>query len=467
MTILSSNEAAVLASLKDSREKGVKQIDAEAGIGEDGVRRGVFFLSQKGLVEMKVKERKSIILTEKGKSALDSLPDLKLLECNDKGIGEIGKDILPFLGPMKSFGFIAVENKVIKVISKDGSGYPILLGLKNPEKAEKQILDELKKRGYVEEKAAKDISARITGKGLALEVSGSKQLKEITSEIIRSGKANFAKLNIVPETVEPAGSGKLHPLTMAIDRIKEIFISMGFEEMEGNYVEEAFWNFDALFQPQDHPSRELADTFYVNGKSDLKDMPKGIQARAKEVHEQGWKGSWSPEEAKKLILRTHTTVLSARTLAKRKRGKFFAIGRVFRNEAIDFKHLAEFHQVEGIIADKSVNFRQLLGILRTFYSRMGFKKIRFRPSYFPYTEPSLEIVAFFEPRQEWIELGGAGIFRPEVSEILGCEYPVLAFGLSLERPLMMILGIDDIRAFYNNDAGFLNSVRRDIIGGKG
>jgi phenylalanyl-tRNA synthetase alpha chain len=466
MTSLSSNEIAVLSSLKDGKEKTVKEISLGTKIGEDGARRGVFFLSQKGLAEMKVKERKSMILTEKGKSALSSLPDLRLLSCEGKGIREIDKEILPFLGPMKSFNFISVEKGTIRVLGKDQSKYPILLGLKSPEKADRPILGELKKRGYIEEKESKDISARITKQGIELKISPGPELKEITSETIKSGKTKFAKLNIVPETVEPAPSGKLHPLSTAIDRIKNIFVSMGFEEMEGNYIEEAFWNFDALFQPQDHPSRELADTFYIKGRSELKETPKDMIERAKAVHDHGWKGSWDIEEAKKLILRTHTTVLSARTLAKRKRGKFFAIGRVFRNEAIDFKHLAEFHQVEGIIADESVNFRQLLGILKNFYARMGFRKIRFVPSYFPYTEPSLEIHVFFEPRQEWIELGGAGIFRPEVCDILGCTYPVLAFGLSLERPLMMILETNDIRAFYNNDVDFLKSVKREFIGEK-
>jgi phenylalanyl-tRNA synthetase alpha chain len=467
MTSLSSNEIAVLTALKDNKEKNVKEIDSIAKIGEDGARRGIFFLSQKGLVEMKVKEKKSIMLTEKGKSALSSLPDLKLLDCEGKNIREIDKGILPFLGPMKAFRFISVENGIIRVLAKDKAKYPILSGLKSPEKADKQIFEELKRRDYIEEKESKEISARITKQGMELKVSSGSELKEITSEIVKSGQMKFAKLNIVPETVEPAPSGKIHPISTAIDKMKGIFVSMGFEEMEGNYIEEAFWNFDALFQPQDHPSRELADTFYIKGKSDLKDIPKDMISRAKAVHDQGWKGSWDIEEAKKLILRTHTTVLSARTLAKRKKGKFFAIGRVFRNEAIDFKHLAEFHQVEGIIADESVNFRQLLGILKSFYSRMGFDKIRFRPSYFPYTEPSLEIEVFFEPRQEWIELGGAGIFRPEVCDILGCEYPVLAFGLSLERPLMMILETNDIRAFYNNDVDFLKSVKREFIGEKG
>jgi phenylalanyl-tRNA synthetase alpha chain len=129
---------------------------------------------------------------------------------------------------------------------------------------------------------------------------------------------------------------------------------------------------------------------------------------------------------------------------------------VFRNEAIDYKHLAEFHQVEGIVAWKDANLRQLLWVLKEFYRRLGFEEIRFRPSYFPYTEPSLEIEVWFDERKQWIELGGAGIFRKQVVEPLGAEYPVLAFGLSLERPLMLMLGLDDIRTFYTNEIEFLD-----------
>jgi phenylalanyl-tRNA synthetase alpha chain len=488
MTALSQNEAKVLRALADGREKGLSAVCAETGLNEDGARRGIFFLSQKGLVHMKVDEKKGFKVTEKGQAALKSFPDLMLLDYGGKSVKDVPQDLAAFLGPMKQFGYISLEGGKIRPLGKGAADYPLLKALKSHEKADAQMLAELRRRGYVEPFESKDISAKITeaGKGAKPDEQGAKSL---TAEMITSGSwkgASFQKLNIAPETVPPHDSGKIHPLTNAIGRIKEIFISMGFEEMEGNYVEEAFWNFDALFQPQDHPSRELADTFYINKASDLydaskeeeadplyiskksrlADAPKNVIGRAKAVHEEGWRQKWDINEAKKTVLRTHTTVLSARTLAKRKRGKFFAIGRVFRNEAIDFKHLAEFHQVEGIIADESVTFRQLLGVLKTFYSRLGFEKIRFRPSYFPYTEPSLEIEVFFEPRKEWIEIGGAGIFRPEVCEILGCAYPVLAFGLSLERPLMMILGTNDIRAFYNNDLDFLKSVKRNFIGAK-
>jgi phenylalanyl-tRNA synthetase alpha chain len=258
--------------------------------------------------------------------------------------------------------------------------------------------------------------------------------------------------------------GKNHPITRITNRMKSIMAELGFQEMEGSIIESSFWNFDALFQPQDHPARELADTFYLQGESPLPPDRKLLE-RVRKAHEEGWKYRWEPKEASKKVLRTHTTCLSARYLAQvkdKKPRKYFAIGRVFRNEATDYKHLAEFHQVEGIIAWENAKFTDLLGILKEFYGKLGFHKIRFRPSFFPYTEPSLEIEVFFEKRGQWLELGGAGIFRPEVSIPLAGIYPVLAWGLSLERPLMLLLELEDIREFYRNDLDFLAKTRIEL-----
>jgi phenylalanyl-tRNA synthetase alpha chain len=192
---------------------------------------------------------------------------------------------------------------------------------------------------------------------------------------------------------------------------------------------------------------------------------KDLIGRVKEAHEKGWRYSWNPKEASKSVLRTHTTCLSARYLAAmkdKKPKKYFSIGKVFRNEATDYKHLAEFHQVEGIIAWENATFTDLLGVLKVVYRKLGFENIRFRPSFFPYTEPSLEIEVYYEEKKQWLELGGAGIFRPEVSIPLAGVYPVLAWGLSLERPLMLSLELDDIRTFYKNDVDFLTSSRLEI-----
>jgi len=243
-------------------------------------------------------------------------------------------------------------------------------------------------------------------------------------------------------------------------------LEMGFEEGYGPLVESSFWNFDALFQPQDHPARDLADTFYLKTPQQSQLPDAKIVENVKRAHEEGtddslgWRYSWSPDIAKQPILRTHTTAVSTRYLNKIKPpAKVFCIGRVFRNETADYSHLPEFTQIEGIVADEDVTFKDLLGYLKEFYWRLGFDKVRFRPAYFPYTEMSVEPEVWVESRQSWMELGGSGIFRPEVNEPLGIDVPVLAWGLGLDRILAMKLGLDDIRNFYyKNDVKWLRGV---------
>ena len=262
--------------------------------------------------------------------------------------------------------------------------------------------------------------------------------------------------------------GKLHPMRRLIREIKEVFLSMGFEEATGPLIEVAFRNFDMLFQPQDHPARDMQDTFYLK-KPEYGDIeyPNEIIERVKTTHENGWRtGSsgwrekWKLEEARKLVLRTHTTSVSVAKMYEigEKPTKIFSIGRVFRNETIDYKHLAEFMQIDGIIINKNANLRELMGVIREFYSKLGFKNIRFWPSYFPYTEPSIQPSIYVEKWGKWLELGGAGIFRPEVTVPLGVRWPVLAWGLGIERLLMIKYDIDDIRMIYLNDLEWLRGV---------
>ena len=300
-----------------------------------------------------------------------------------------------------------------------------------------------------------------------------KQLKEemthLTPELIKTGlwrKAKFKEYN-----VEAIGKkvyhGKMHILSYYIRKIRDIFFDLGFEEASGPLIESSFWNFDALFQPQDHPARDLADTFYMKIPKEAKLQDKKLVEAVAAMHEKGgygstgWRYKWSHEMARQAILRTHTTAVSVRMLSKIKPpAKIFCIGRVFRNETLDYKHLPEFTQIEGIVADEDVGFPDLLGYLKEFYLRMGFKKIRFRPSYFPYTEMSVEPEVYFEEHNTWLELGGAGIFRPEVTKPLGIDVPVLAWGLSLERPVMLKLALDDIRNFYyKNDLEILRNAK--------
>lgn len=243
---------------------------------------------------------------------------------------------------------------------------------------------------------------------------------------------------------------------------------MGFKEMSGNLLQSSFWNFDALFHPQDHPAREMQDTFFVNRKIELPDR-KLVKA-IKEAHEngvdksKGWNYVWDEEEAKRLILRTHTTALSSKTLSeldeKNIPAKFFAVGKVFRNETVDWGHSFEFNQTEGIVVAPGLNFRHLLGYLKEFFRKMGYEKIRFRPSYFPYTEPSVEVDVWHPEKKIWFELGGAGMFRPEVTiPLFGKHIPVLAWGPGFDRILLSYYEIKNIKDLYKNDLSQLRKMK--------
>ncbi len=294
---------------------------------------------------------------------------------------------------------------------------------------------------------------------------------QLTPELVASGRWKDADIRPYDVTAfaPVATAGKKHPLRQIIDRIRLAFLEMGFTEIEGPYVRSAFWNMDALYIPQDHPAREMQDTFYLSEPAtanlapdtETREFVKAVQ----HVHEDGgdtgstgWRNpEWRLDIAQKNLLRTHTTPDTVNYLRDHpdKSVKVFSVDRVFRNEALDSTHLPEFHQVEGIVMEEGANFRQLVGLLKEFYAKMGFDQIRVRPAYFPYTEPSLELEVFYN--NKWMELGGAGIFRPEVTKPLGVQHPVLAWGLGLERLAMMTLGLKDLRELYVSDIEWLRN----------
>jgi phenylalanyl-tRNA synthetase alpha chain len=247
---------------------------------------------------------------------------------------------------------------------------------------------------------------------------------------------------------------------------------MGFEEMPtATFVESGFWNFDALYVPQQHPARDLQDTFYISDPPKAErpkeiigskiDRPKvGFDQYWDDVHavhENGKFGSigyrypWKEDEALKLVMRTHTTATSAHMLhklaANPRSARYFSIDRVFRNEAVDATHLAEFHQIEGVIADFGLTLGGLIGFMEIFFGKMGIHRLRFKPAYNPYTEPSLEIFGYHEGLQKWVEIGNSGMFRPEMLLPMGLppDFRVYGWGLSLERPTMIKYGLNNIR----------------------
>ncbi|MBP04273.1 MAG: phenylalanine--tRNA ligase subunit alpha [Euryarchaeota archaeon] len=325
------------------------------------------------------------------------------------------------------------------------------------------------RRGLIEVENSTTRSWKASQAGLDLnpqDLVESEQIGELTPDILQGDswrEMEFKPFDIHAPAPIPLG-GRPHPLQSLIDRIRAVFLEMGFSEITGNYVQSAGWNMDALFIPQDHPARTMQDTFYLAEPEIVGIDDKHLRQWA-EVHEsggstvsRGWGGSFDVNESRKALLRTHTTVNTVRHIADHpsKPSRVFGVGRVFRQETIDRTHLPEFHQIEGIIHEEKASLPMLITTLRTFYSKMGYSDVRVRPAYFPYTEPSIEVEILW--RGKWLELGGAGIFRPEVTQPLGTGWPVCAWGMGLERLAMLILGLDDIRELYQPDLEVLSKM---------
>ena len=320
-----------------------------------------------------------------------------------------------------------------------------------------------RRKGLLNIRQRTDRRVVITEAGRALLAAGAtarRRVTQLTPELLSDG--GWRKVELQPYDVTLAARklypGKEHAFQRTLDKVRRVFLELGFTEVVSPWVESSFWDFDALFQPQDHPARDMQDTFYVARPARCRLPDEGLVERVRRTHEDGgdtgstgWQYRWDRELAHKPVLRTHTTAGTIRALAAHtpgQPGKYFIIGPVFRRETADYKHLPVFHQVDGIIVDRHASLVTLLGTLAAFYAKMGFPRTRFRPSFFPYTEPSAEVLLYLEQRGEWVEMGGAGIFRPEVTLPVGIRERVLAWGLGLERLAMMIHGLDAIGELY-------------------
>ncbi|MCL4139414.1 UNVERIFIED_CONTAM: hypothetical protein GTU68_031490 [Idotea baltica] len=329
----------------------------------------------------------------------------------------------------------------------------------DPSSVDDKTKAEYKKRKLIKETEVTTFEVR---KGECFSTSVSKQEAELTKEMLENNEwknKNFKPFNFKAKGKLEQRSGHLHPLMQLRGEFRHIFLEMGFSEMPtNNYIESAFWNFDALFQPQQHPARDAQDTFYISNPEKTISVPLDYLERVKMVHSEGGFGStgyrspWSFEESQKNLLRTHTTAVSARLLYKLaqegfKPVKYFSIDKVYRNETLDATHLAEFHQVEGVIADHNLSMKHLMGMFTAFFRKIGIPKIRFKPTYNPYTEPSMEIYSYHEGLGKWVEVGNSGYFRPEMLRPMGLppNVTVAGWGLSLERPAMIMYGINNIR----------------------
>ncbi len=263
-------------------------------------------------------------------------------------------------------------------------------------------------------------------------------------------------------------AGKKNAYREYLDELKRAFCGLGFEEMRGSIVESEFWDMDALFMPQFHSARNIHDAYYIKEPTHTASLQQPYCDAVIAAHENGgttgstgWQYTFNKEKSKKLVLRTQGTVLSVRMLSSQPKipGKYFAIARCFRPDVVDATHLADFNQVEGIVLGDDITFRHLLGLLELFAVEIArAKDIKFVPAYFPFTEPSVEI-HIKHPVIGWMEMGGAGLFRPEVTHPQGINTPVIAWGLGVDRMAMMALGINDIRDLFSNDLTTIRETR--------
>ncbi len=473
------------------------EIQKKTGLDDTSVTRGLRFLANKNIIELTQKQNQVIDLGINGvyykKNNLPERVLIQLLEKRmrmtleeaEKASGLSPNEFKAALGALKRKALLDITNNKLVLKAKHEEivhKFPEEKLLEKLPKNKNDLSDEEKyaydllksRKNIIEIVEKQELNYKITPLGTKLlseKMDYEELLEEVTPELIREGTSDkqFRRYDLQSAAPKMHG-GKKHFVNEARAFAKRVWLDLGFKEMTGSMTDSSFWIFDALFTAQDHPVREMQDTFYL--KNSFIDLPtEDIVTRVQQAHEKGiagsrgWNYAWDKQQATRTALRTHTTSLSAHTLASLKPSdlpaKFFSIGKAFRNETIDWSHGIEFYQTDGIVVSKDVNFRHLLGYLQIFYRKMGFTNIRFRPSFFPYTEPSVEIDVYHKEKGIWLELGGAGMFRPEVTaSLLGNQTPVLAWGQGFDRIIMDACAIKDLREIYSND---LNTLRTKKI----
>ncbi|WP_440953350.1 phenylalanine--tRNA ligase subunit alpha [Methanococcoides sp. FTZ1] len=478
---LTTNEKNVLLALDELASTTPEELAEKASMKVETAMQSAFLLSENGLAEVNDNVTELYSLTDEGLTyAKEGLPERQLISALSEptAIDELKEKLSPKMvgiatGWLRKKGWATIENGMMvpsgdaaetedeKVLSRFTEKTSTLEELGTDDKTIKDLI----KRKLVSKNEEKDRKISITDAGVELVKAGitiEEEITQITSQLLKSGEwknKNFRPYNIHTPP-KPLYGAKVHPYQRLIDQMRQIFLEMGFTEIKGDVVQSSFWNFDALFQPQDHPAREMQDTFHLSTRSELpeeyKDGIKDMHENGGDIDSTGWGGTWSEDIAKRNVLRTHTTAVTIKYLADNPNPpvKAFCIDRAYRRETIDPTHTPEFEQLEGVIMDENMSFANLLGCLEEFYHRMGFEDVRFRPGYFPYTEPSVEPEVYIDGLG-WVELGGAGVFRKEVTEPLGIKQPVLAWGLGVSRVAMLKLGLKDLRELYQSDIEWL------------
>lgn len=467
----------------------LEKLSEKSDLSIDQVRRGVEWLKFKNLILVTQDLSSFFELDVRGKSALiKGLPERRLVSAiqsdPEKGISTIANTNAFDKDELAAAIRIARDQnrwlvkasgahlRVSRSISERSAEEKTLELFRNVKRVSENELNEIQKKGvelllkrpnYLKKIQQRIVTVSLSenGKSTAEEIVKlkSSQPASVTSDTRKREPRHFAI--DLQAAVSVAYPGKTHPLTDLIAEIREIFLSLGFTEIEGDIIQTSFWNFDALFTLQHHPAREMQDTFYLSGLTNIEDVATAEQiANVSEIHNKNSVSPWDIGESSRQVLRTHTTPVTLKYLADNHpdEAKLFSVGTVFRNEKVTKGHLSEFFQIEGVVTKPDASIRELMGLQMEFYRKLGIQKVKFWPTFFPYTEPSMQSMVYIENVDRWLELFGMGIFRDEVTWPMKIRNPVLAWGGGLERLAMLRLGIDDIRTLYSNKIEWLRSV---------
>lgn len=513
-------ERKVLGAFRDHRDLWDHELIQETGLDESRLSMALGWLLTKGV--LLVKEEKAtefVSITDLGRRyAIHKIPEKRILSRLRAGErftirdlpaleGLEPQEVSKAVGNLKAFEIVRVSQGgqlelakgelpplidplLIELLKRLSDAQPVkyedLLMERETGRAELDILlrSFLEKQwkthgGVVRLYKKKSRCLALTERGRVLvqslipEMMGGEELAQLTPDLLKDGAwrgRTFRKYNI---GLKPPRIlvGKKHPYREFLDGVKAKLVAMGFKEMRGPLVETEFWDMDVLYMPQFHPARDIHDVYFVKDPQFAKSIPEPYLHQVATTHESGWKtgsAGWryhfDLERARRLILRSQGTAVSARTLADHPDipGKYFSMARCFRYDQVDATHACDFFQVEGIVLGEEINFRTLLGLLQLFALEVArAKTVKFLPAYFPFTEPSVELHVQ-HPKLGWMELGGAGLFRPEVTRPLGVEVPVIAWGLGLDRMAMVALEISDIRDLFSSDLDLIRTKRMKI-----
>jgi len=495
-------EMQTLACFRERRELSHEELLAQSALKESQLRTAIEWLAHKNLLSSKEegKEESASLtrigedfaakgipegriirtLKEKGDSPL-TLPEIPLLTGLDQS------HVSPAIGELKKRGalafgeggrliytegadlsFMDFREGLLKKLSERS---PVLIGKLSAEE-QGEVRSGFRKRSpekgiyRIDERPLMRYSLTESGTEVLPYVHSKPMVNQLTAQMLKSGEwksCEFRKYDITLKSPR-LQIGKKHPYRQYLDRTRAKLVSLGFMEMTGPLVETEFWDMDALFMPQFHSARNIHDVYFIKEPRYAQKIEEPFLSNVAAAHQNGgdtgstgWGYRFDARKTLRLVLRSQGTALSARTLAGGPivPGKYFGIARCFRYDQIDATHGTDFFQVEGIVVDPSINFKKLLGLLALFAREVArAETTKFAPAYFPFTEPSVELHAR-HPKLGWMELGGAGLFRPEVTRPLGISVPVIAWGLGVDRMAMVSLGINDIRELFTHDLEFL------------